>query len=411
MKVQVLQLLLAISASSVAAPAISLSKSFIKRQDTTGQYIVQLDATSTPESFASHLSRRDQNVKKVFQFGNFKAYVGTFSEEALAELTALPEVLSVEPDQIIHIERPPNEASVRRDLVTETNAPWHLGDISHKAAGSTDYVFDEGAGEGQTAYVLDGGIRISHEEFEGRAIFGYNALTDSTVQNGTNTDTDGHGTHVAGLIAGRRYGVARKATVVDVKILTESSGSSAWGMAGYNWAVNDIIAKGAQNTSVINLSLSATGPSTLWDNAVIAAYELGIASFAAAGNNDGPASEHTPARVPQSITVGMTDPDRSRTSIITDIYGSNWGPEVDVFAPGRDIVSADYLSDTSLHTRTGTSMATPITAGLACYLRALEGGLGSPEEIRARLVELAHKDVVKNPNGSPNLLVYNGSGQ
>lgn len=124
----------------------------------------------------------------------------------------------------------------------------------------------------------------------------------------------------------------------------------------------------------------------------------------------GPASELTPARVPQAITVGMTDPDRSRTSIIAGVYGSNWGPEVDIFAPGRDIVSADIVSDSSLHTRTGTSMATPLTAGLVCYLRALKGGLGTPDEVKAGLVALAHKDVVKNPNGSPNLLVYNGSG-
>ena len=106
----------------------------------------------------------------------------------------------------------------------------------------------------------------------------------------------------------------------------------------------------------------------------------------------------------------MTQPDRGRVNIIADIYGSNYGPEMDVFAPGRDIVSASHLSDTGTATKTGTSMATPLVAGLVCYLRALEGGLAAPKQAADRVLALALKGVVGDPKGSPNLLVNNGSG-
>lgn len=158
------------------------------------------------------------------------------------------------------------------------------------------------------------------------------------------------------------------------------------------------------------MSLTAETTSTLIDDAVKAAYKAGILSVVAAGNEDSPIAPLSPARLPEAFTVGMTQPDRKRVKIIADIYGSNYGPEMDVFAPGRDIVSADHLSDTGNATKTGTSMATPLVAGLVCYLRALEGGLGSPDQATGRILQLAIKGVVGDPKGSPNLLVNNGSG-
>lgn len=106
----------------------------------------------------------------------------------------------------------------------------------------------------------------------------------------------------------------------------------------------------------------------------------------------------------------MTNAARKRVLLIEGIFGSNYGPELDFFAPGQDILSADYRSDTGFVTKTGTSMATPITAGLICYLRSIETGLGTPDAIKNRLLQLAHTGVVSDPKGSPNRLVYNGSG-
>lgn len=173
--------------------------------------------------------------------------------------------------------------------------------------------------------------------------------------------------------------------------------------------MNDVISRSAQSTSVFSMSLSARTSSTLLDDAVKAAYNAGILSIVAAGNENSPIGDTSPARLPESFTVGMTQPNRGRVDIIADVYGSNYGPEMDVFAPGRDIVSASHLSDTGNSTKTGTSMATPLVAGLVCYLRAIEGGLGSPQEITNRILQLSLRGVVSDVKGSPNLLVNNGN--
>ncbi|EHA50664.1 alkaline proteinase [Pyricularia oryzae 70-15] len=260
-----------------------------------------------------------------------------------------------------------------------------------------------------SVYVVDTGIRISHQEFEGRARFGFSGVTGGTA---FEEDGDGHGTHVAGTVAGKTYGVAKKAQVVAVKVFgSDGTGQASWLLAGITWAVNDILARNAVSSSVINLSLSTNGPSTSLEGAVRAAWNQGIVSVSAAGNSDSPAANLSPARIAETITVGMTRADRRRSQIIPNIYGSNWGPELDVFAPGEEILSAGWRSDTDTRTTTGTSMATPLVAGLISYLRALEGGLASPSSVKARLVALGHKGVVTDPKGSPNVLVYNGSGR
>lgn len=158
------------------------------------------------------------------------------------------------------------------------------------------------------------------------------------------------------------------------------------------------------------MSLSANNVAAL-DNAVLAAYRQGILTIVAAGNDNQPATTTSPARLPEAFTVGMTRPDRGRVNIIEGIYGSSYGPELDVFAPGQDIVSASHTSDTGTATKTGTSMAAPLVAGLVCYLRGLAGGFGTPKQVTDRILELAIPGVVGDPKNSPNLLVNNGSGR
>ncbi|POS79187.1 alkaline serine protease Alp1 [Diaporthe helianthi] len=406
-----------------ALPLLAAPTEPVRRQDKVipGKFIVQLKPGSSPESVSAHqlrvrglLARRDESIKDTYQIGDFNAYSGDFDATTADVIASLPEVLSVVPDEIIYVEKTDvdtTSSSSKRAVTTQTGALWALGDISHTLNGSTDYVYDDRAGEGQTAYVLDTGIRLTHTEFEGtRALWGFNAATGSEEQTGTNSDDDSHGTHVAGSIVGKVNGVAKKAKVVDVKVFSQGYGAMSQVLAGLSWAVNDIISKGAKETSVINMSLSAETTMTVQDEAVLAAYNQGITIIAAAGNNDGPASAHSPARVPEIITIGMTNAARKRVLFYEGIFGSNYGPELDFFAPGQEIVSADYESDTGFLTKTGTSMATPITAGLICYLRSIESGLGTPDAIKARLLELAHIDVVTDPKGSPNRLVYNGSG-
>ncbi|OLN89779.1 Alkaline protease 1-like protein 2 [Colletotrichum chlorophyti] len=413
-----------ISLLTAVLPAIAAPNSINRREEPTfveGKYIVQLKPGTSPEAVATHhsavrslLRRRDGaagSVDKTFHIGNFNAYSGTFDDATLAAISEFDEVLVVEPDQVIYVDATEGTSSLwKRALTTQTDSIWSLADLSHREAGAKDYVYDDTAGEGQTAYVFDTGIRLSHEEFEGRASFGINGVTGSTQQTGSNSDTNGHGTHVAATIAGKNFGVAKKAKVVDVKVFDGNEGSTSAILTGIDWAVSDIVSKGAQKTSVLNLSLGGWGVTAL-DNAVLAAYEQSVLSVVAAGNFNQPAADFSPARLPEAFTVGMTQRDRGRVNIIEDVYGSNYGPELDIFAPGRDIVSASHISDTGTLTATGTSMAAPLVAGLVCYLRGLESNLGSPKEVTDRILEMAIRDVVTDPKGSPNLLVNNGNGR
>ena len=409
--------ILAFSATILASPINTRDD---RPRYVLGKYLVQVKPDVNVASIAAHhdtvrrLARRDathEPIERTFSVGNLNAYLGDFDAATVPEIEALDEVLSIVQDEYVYLEKtdfPPLES---RDLVTQSPSIWSLGDLSHKAAGATEYVYDSSAGEGTTAYVFDTGIRLTHEEFEGRARFGINGVTNSTDPSGASADTDGHGTHCAGTVAGKTFGAAKKASLVDVKVFDGESGTTSAILTGIQWAVNDVVSRNAQASSVFSMSLSARTSSTLLDDAVKAAYDAGILSIVAAGNENSAIGDTTPARAPESFTVGMTQPDRGRVSIIADIYGSNFGPEMDVFAPGRDIVSASHLSDTGNSTKTGTSMATPLVAGLVCYLRALEGGLGSPKAVGDRILGLALKDVVSDPRGSPNLLVNNGNGR
>lgn len=134
-------------------------------------------------------------------------------------------------------------------LTSQENATHGLGTISSREPGSSVYTYDDSAGKGGYAYVLDSGIRLTHEEFGGRATFGYNPA------GGDNVDTMGHGTHVAATIAGSTFGVAKGAEVIDIKVFGEGPSTSDIILDGFQWAVDDIIAKDRVGRAVLNLSL------------------------------------------------------------------------------------------------------------------------------------------------------------
>lgn len=241
MKTSSLVSLLLATVPALAAPSTTARRADTEPTFVEGKYIVQLKPGTSPEAIASHhntvrslLRRRDGSagaLEKTFQIGdNFNAYSGSFDDATLAAISELDEVLAVERDQVIRVDPTEQTSTIlpvseerRRALTTQADSIWSLGDLSHLEAGATEYVYDETAGEGTTAYVLDTGIRLSHSEFEGRASFGINGVTGSTTPQGTNSDTEGHGTHVAGTIAGKTYGVAKKAKVIDVKVFEGST--------------------------------------------------------------------------------------------------------------------------------------------------------------------------------------------
>ena len=285
-------------------------------------------------------------------------------------------------------------------IVTQNNAPWGLGSISSRTPGASSYIYDNTGGRGTFSYVVDTGIRLTHREFGGRAQFGFNAV------GGNNNDNQGHGTHVAGSIGGTTYGVAKQTTLIAVKVFEGATGSASAVFAGFDWTVNDIVSKGRQNSAVINLSLGGAG-STIWDQAITAAWNRGVLAVVASGNDNRPAANTSPARSPEALCVGNVQSNDARRA---GPGGSNYGPEVDIFAAGTGILSAYYNSDTATATLTGTSMAAPHVAGLVSYLRGLEG-LSSAAAVKARVLALATRGRVTDTQGSANLLAYNGNGR
>lgn len=255
-------------------------------------------------------------------------------------------------------------------------------------------------GSSKLAYVVDTGVRETHQEFGGRVSWGYNAV------NTVNADNAGHGTHVAGIMGGSTYGVAKKTNIVAVKIFEGNSGTTATVIKGFDWAVNDIVSKERTKTAVINMSLGGAG-STTWDAAITAAWKASVLAVVASGNENQLASTRSPARSPEAITVGNV---KSNLARYGGSSGSNYGPAVDIMAPGTDIISSYRTSDTATEKLTGTSMASPHVAGLVSYIRGLEGP-STAEAVKARVLELANKGLVTDLMESADRLAYNGNGR
>ena len=210
---------------------------------------------------------------------------------------------------------------------------------------------------------------------------------------------------MAGTIAGSTVGLAKLASIIGVKVLDASgSGATSSIIAGINWVVSDAQSKGRIGHAIANMSLGGSYSASL-NNAVASAVSSGIPFTVAAGNSNANAANFSPASTSSAITVGATD----RTDVRA--YYSNFGANLDIFAPGSSITSAWIGSDSGTNTISGTSMASPHVCGLAAYLMAYEG-LTSPSEVVNRIIELSTTGVVINPGSeSPNRLIYNGSAQ
>lgn len=201
---------------------------------------------------------------------------------------------------------------VAKGIISQPNAPsWGLPRISQKkriSTNSTSYFYDETAGAGVTAYVIDTGINIAHQDFEGRATWGFNSADD------VDEDGQGHGTHVAGTIGGATFGVAKKVDLIAVKVLgSDGSGTNSGVIQGVEWATSDAVKKGKAEKSVANMSLGGSFSAAL-NKAVDAAVEAGITFAVAAGNENEDAKNSSPASTKTAITVGATEIDDTRAS-------------------------------------------------------------------------------------------------
>ncbi|KAG8674876.1 hypothetical protein FPOAC2_00914 [Fusarium poae] len=377
-----------------------------------GKYIVTLKSDIAASKLESHLNwvgdvhkrglneRAEKGVERTYngKYG-FRGYAGSFDKDTIKEIKENPDVALVEEDRVWTIDwvdEPEEESLSKRALTTQNGATWGLGTVSHRARGSTSYIYDTNAGSGTYAYIVDTGITTGHNEFEGRAQAVYTAFS------GQNADTNGHGTHVAGTIAGKTYGVAKKATIQAVKVFQGSSSSTSIILAGFNWAANDIISKGRTRTSVVNMSLGG-GYSASFNNAVQSASSSGIISAIAAGNDGANAANTSPASAPSAITVGAIDSNWAIASY------SNYGTVLDIFAPGSSVLSAWYTSNSATNTISGTSMATPHIAGLVLYGISVNGVSGVSGVTNWLISTATSGKITGNLRSSPNLIGNNGN--
>ncbi|HEY3259572.1 MAG TPA: S8 family serine peptidase, partial [Pseudonocardiaceae bacterium] len=309
-------------------------------------------------------------------------FAGTMSETAARRLAADPTVAYVAQNHTVQV------------LADQANPPsWGLDRVDQRDLPlNSNYHYDTTAAN-VTVYVIDTGIRTTHTTFGGRAVWGTNTSGD-----GNNTDCNGHGTHVAGTIGGSQYGVAKAVRLVAVKVLNcQGSGSFAGVAQGIDW-VTAQHAAGAP--AVANMSLGAQGSDVTTQNAVRNSIADGVTYAIASGNSNADACNFTPARVAEAITVNASGSNDARASF------SNFGTCTDIFAPGVNITSSWYTSDTATNTISGTSMATPhVAGGAALYLAANPSA--SPATVQQALKDTATLNHITNPGtGSPNRLLY-----
>lgn len=353
----------------------------------TVRYIVVFrDTVGNPAAEADRImSGRPGGVEHRFEraIRGFAVSLPAAAEAAFLEaMSNNPNVDRVEVDEAV---------GLRQSGVQSSPSSWGLDRSDQRDLplnGSFSYA---ASGTGVFAYVIDTGIRASHQDFSGRVQSGYSAIADGFGSN----DCNGHGTHVAATLGGLAYGVAKTVSLVPVRVLDcNGSGSLSGVLAGIDWVMLQ-----GRKPAVVNLSLGSSASSTL-DQAVDNLITSGFVVAVAAGNSAANACNYSPARVANAITVGATDTIDTRASF------SNFGSCLDLFAPGRSIRSAWKDGDTSSAVLDGTSMASPHVAGVAAQLLERQP-TASPVEVAQTLKSTASSGKVVSPGvGSPNLLLF-----
>ncbi|MFG2236265.1 S8 family peptidase [Streptomyces sp. NPDC048723] len=346
-----------------------------------GSYIVTLDQKVAPAAFAKKLglAARFTYTKTI------NGFAASLTAAQLRSVRATQGVTSVSEDAMVTA--PPTPAN---GIGTKSPSnSWGLDRIDQRFLPLNNDFSANRSGQGVTAYIVDTGIDFRHPEFDGRAVRGFDAIGDG--RNGA--DCNGHGTHVAGTVGGETFGVARKVNLVSVRVLgCDNRGSWAGIIAGFDWVANNI-----RQPAVLNASLGG-GRLEAVNTAVTAVSDRGVLPVIAAGNDNIDACRVSPASAARVVTVGATN----RFDEETDF--SNWGTCLDLYAPGKDIISA-RLGGGSVALN-GTSMAAPHVAGVAALYKS-EHPNALPAEVSDFLDEVSTKDIVQNlSDDSPNKLLF-----
>jgi len=350
-----------------------------------GQYVVLLkdgaDARTHKQALARFM-KTDSKANELLHEYSFEGFEGYAVRATPAVLNFIREaedsVRLVEEDQFVST------------FGQQNNPPsWGLDRISQRSLPYDNaFHYPDTAGAGVDLYTIDTGIYLQHNDFGGRATWGFTAPA-----NANDDDLNGHGTHCSGTMAGTQYGVAKRSNLIAVKVLGDLGfGTTADVVAGVNWVANQHT---SGDKSVGNMSLGG-GASTAIDDACNAAVTKGVHIAVAAGNDNANACNYSPARAQNVVCVGATDNADRKSSF------SNYGTCVEIHAPGTSITSSWIGGPNAERTISGTSMASPHVAGvMGAYLGE------NIQPTAAALASASTKNVITGlPAGTVNYLLY-----
>jgi subtilisin family serine protease len=350
-------------------------------------YIVVTNNDTTTSSLAA---RYGANVRFTYTAA-LNGMAITATAEQARRIAADPGVAYVAQDQ---------KVSIDASVIVQPNPPsWGLDRVDQRSLPLDAKYHYTNTAPRVRAYIIDTGIRYTHQEFGGRAVFGTDTV-GGVMPPGS--DCNGHGTHVSGTVGGRSVGLTKQVQLVAVRVLNcAGSGSFAQVIAGIDWVTNDVLTSPVRITAVANMSLGG-GFFQPVNDAVTNSIAANVHYSVAAGNSFGDACGFSPASTPRATTVGATDITDTRPAF------SNFGPCLDLFGPGVNIYSAYGTADNAYATLSGTSMASPHAAGTAAMWRQRFPS-DNATQVATALVANATPGVVVNPGaGSPNLLLFMG---
>jgi subtilisin family serine protease len=376
----------ALSLAVAASASVGSSASSSLKKEIEGSYIIKLRVGNEPRRFfgdGNNLTGvTDKRIRHIYNHSKFQGFSGKFTKEEIDQLKKDRRIEYIEPEQVFTI------------AAQQNNPPsWGLTRISQRTCDlSQPYIYPDNGGAGIDVWVIDTGIQTNHTDFGGRATMVKNYITSES-----NTDLNGHGTHVAGTIGSATYGVAKKVTIYGVKALNKNGSGTTSSIVA---AIQYVAQSARPGKSVLNMSLSGS-KSTSVNNAIAAVVSAGIAVIVAAGNDYADACNKSPASSTSAFTVAATTSSDAHASY------SNYGNCVNIYASGTSINSLWIGPDGFNRTISGTSMASPHVAGVAALYLAT-GRYRTVSSLYSALSGNATPNVVTGVlTGTPNRLVYN----
>ncbi|MFJ8162422.1 S8 family serine peptidase [Streptomyces sp. NPDC096136] len=338
-------------------------------------------AASAAASAAARTARtHGGTVRTVFSTA-LRGYAAEMTAAQAERVAADPEVSYVQQD------------GLHAAAATQTDPPWGLDRIDQRDLPLDRKYTAAQSAANVTVYLVDSGLRTTHSQFQGRAAIGVDEVGDG--RNGA--DCTGHGTHVAGTVGGKDFGVAKGVRLVAVRVTDcrDRAATSAI-IAAADW-----ITAHAAGPAVVNMSING-GANTAEDDAIKRSISSGVTWVVSSGNGNTDACANSPARIGAAIVVNNSTADDARRS------DSNFGPCTDLFAPGTAITSAGNQSDTAGRQLSGTSMAAPHVTGAAALFLSTHPG-ATPAEVHSALTAAATTGKIRGAGkDTPNRLLFTG---